>query len=516
MLPGGTNETWQTHYFRFEISELLSGIVSFFEQLSFEVHSGDCLAIIGPNGAGKTALLKALQHLIPYEGEIHWSQEARLGYVPQSVAADRQLPLKVRELLAAKARVLHLADQEMDQVSSELNLSPEFLSAGIGTLSGGQFQKVLIAFALLGRPNVLLFDEPTASLDELTEERIYELVHQLHSQKGITVILVSHDLSIVYRYASRVLCLSKGKVCMGPPKEIMTPEMLEELYGAPPKYYRPHPGTLNEACAVRSRKEEGSSSMDASHSYAVLLAGLFAIAAGLVGSVALMKRMVLASDVISHLALPGLGIAFLLKSNPLVGGGATLFLGTLLVWQLQKKTGLATDASIGVVFAACLGIGALVTPQEDLLEALFGNFQKLSLVGFLLGVAAVILVVAFLVDMKDRLILDLFSPELAAATGVNVARLDLGFLLVFSLTVLVGLRFMGALLSSALIIIPAATARQLTGRMAQFVVLASAASLVSVAVGFLVSTLIFKTSTVGPTIVIVSVLLFVMSLLKKK
>lgn len=256
--------------------------------------------------------------------------------------------------------------------------------------------------------------------------------------------------------------------------------------------------------------------MDASHSYAVLLAAFFAIAAGLVGSVALMKRMMLASDVISHLALPGLGVAYLLKCNPLIGGGVTLFLGTLLVWQLQKKSGLATDASIGVVFAACLGIGALVTPGEDLLEALFGNFQRLSLVGFLLGTAAVLMVVLFVVYMRDRLILDLFSPELAAATGVKVARLDLGFLLMFSLAVLVGLRFMGALLSSALIIIPAATARQLTDKMAQFIVFACAASLFSVALGFVVSTLILKTSTVGPTIVIVSVLMFVISLLKKE
>lgn len=256
--------------------------------------------------------------------------------------------------------------------------------------------------------------------------------------------------------------------------------------------------------------------MDASHSYAVLLAAFFAIAAGLVGSVALMKRMVLASDVISHLALPGLGVAYLLKYSPLVGGGATLFLGTLLVWQLQKKTGLATDASIGVVFAACLGIGALITPGEDLVEALFGNFQKLSLVGFLLGTAAVTAVVLFIFFMKDRLILVLFSPELAAATGVKVGRLDLGFLLVFSLTVLVGLRFMGALLSSALIIIPAATARQLSSKMAQFVVIACAASLFSVAVGFVVCTLILKTSTIGPTIVIVSAVLFVFSLLKRK
>lgn len=205
--------------------------------LSFDVYSGDCLAIIGPNGSGKTVLLKALQHLIPYEGEIHWSQQAHLGYVPQSVTADRRLPLRVSELLAAKARFLRLADQEMEEVSSELNLSPEFANAGIGALSGGQFQKVLIAFALLGRPNVLLFDEPTASLDELSEERIYELLHELQSQKGITLVVVSHDLSIVYRYASRVLCLSKGKTCMGPPREILTPKVLEEVYGAPPKFY---------------------------------------------------------------------------------------------------------------------------------------------------------------------------------------------------------------------------------------------------------------------------------------
>jgi zinc transport system ATP-binding protein len=206
-------------------------------ELSFEVSSGDCLAIIGPNGAGKTVLLKALQHLIPYQGDIHWSQGARLAYVPQSVSADRQLPLSVGELLAAKARFLRLANQEMSDVSSQLNLSPEFVAAGLGTLSGGQFQKALIAFALLGRPNVLLFDEPTASLDELTEERIYELLDALHSQRGITVILVSHDLSVVYRYANRVLCLSKGKACMGSPKEILTPETLQQVYGAPLKYY---------------------------------------------------------------------------------------------------------------------------------------------------------------------------------------------------------------------------------------------------------------------------------------
>ena len=208
------------------------------QDLSFEAQRGDCLAVIGPNGSGKTVLLKALLNLIPYEGEIRWSNAARLGYVPQKIAADRQLPLRLRDLLEAKAAVLKLRGAELGRVSSEVGLTEELLDTSIGHLSGGQFQKALIAFALLGQPNVLLFDEPTASLDELTEERIYELLHSLQRDKGMTLILVSHDLSVVYRYANMVLCLSKGKPCMGPPKEILTPEMLEDLYSAPPKYYR--------------------------------------------------------------------------------------------------------------------------------------------------------------------------------------------------------------------------------------------------------------------------------------
>lgn len=208
------------------------------DDLSFEVHRGHCLAVIGPNGAGKTVLLKSLLNLIPYEGEIRWSQDARVGYVPQKIAADRQLPLRLGDLLASKATVRHLPAAEIGAVATEVKLTPQVLNTSVGHLSGGQFQKALIAFALLGRPNVLLFDEPTASLDELTEEHIYDLLRSLQQEKGMTVILVSHDLSIVYRYANMVLCLSKGKPCMGPPKDLLTPAMLEELYGGPSKFYR--------------------------------------------------------------------------------------------------------------------------------------------------------------------------------------------------------------------------------------------------------------------------------------
>ena len=248
----------------------------------------------------------------------------------------------------------------------------------------------------------------------------------------------------------------------------------------------------------------------------LLLAMFFSIAAGLVGCIALMRRMLLAGDVMSHLALPGLGIAFLYKINPLVGGAATLFFGTLLVWQLQRKSGLAPEAAIGVIFAGALAIGAAVTPNEDLAESLFGELPKISFGGFLIAAGAVLLVIFSVYLLRDELTLSIFSPDLAAATGVNVSRLDLYYLLLFSVTILVGLRFMGALLASALIIVPAATARQLTDKLSHFLLIASALSLFAVTSGFLASVVVFKFSTAGPTITMFSAALFGLALLMKR
>jgi ABC-type Mn2+/Zn2+ transport system permease subunit len=258
--------------------------------------------------------------------------------------------------------------------------------------------------------------------------------------------------------------------------------------------------------------------------YSIVLVLLTALAAGLVGSFALMKRMSLAGDVISHIALPGLGIALLLHFNPLLGATATLLLGTLLIWRLQQGRTLTTDVAIGVIFTAALAIGTLVTPSEDLIEALFGGFQSLTLIWFLLGVLAVMGIITFVYAFRHKIILALFSPELAAATGINVARLDLYYLLVFSLTVLLGLRFLGALLVGALIIIPAAIGRQLTHTLTAFLTASSAASVISVAIGFLINryyshlTLgtVALNLSLGPAIISVATVLFLLSLLRRK
>lgn len=264
--------------------------------------------------------------------------------------------------------------------------------------------------------------------------------------------------------------------------------------------------------------------MSSAEIYSLLLMLATALAAGMIGSFALMKRMSLAGDVVSHIALPGLGLAFLFHINPLIGAAAALLVGTFLIWHLQEGGTLTTDVAIGVIFTAALAIGTLVTPSEDLIEALFGGFQSLNIQWLLLGFLAVFTIVVFTFTFRHQLVLTLFSPELAAATGVDVSRLNLYFLLVFSLTVLLGLRFLGALLVGALIIIPAAIGRQLTHTLTAFLFTSSIASAFCVAIGFFVSYSYphFSVGSVtfnlapGPAIISVATILFLLSFLRKK
>jgi ABC-type Mn2+/Zn2+ transport system permease subunit len=264
--------------------------------------------------------------------------------------------------------------------------------------------------------------------------------------------------------------------------------------------------------------------MTPSEIYSTILVLLTALAAGLVGSFTLMKRMSLAGDVVSHIALPGLGLALLFGFNPLLGAGAALLLGTILIWHLQKNSTLTTEVAIGVIFTAALAIGTVLTPSDDLIEALFGGFQSLTLPWFIVGVIAVSVIIGFVVSFRHRLILSLFSPELAAATGVNISVLNLSFLLIFSLTVLLGVRFLGALLVGALIIVPAAIGRQLTHTLNAFLLTSSLASVVSVGLGLTISRLYPRITighvtlnlALGPAIIGVATILFLLSLVRKK
>ena len=192
----------------------------------------------------------------------------------------------------------------------------------------------------------------------------------------------------------------------------------------------------------------------------LLLSAVTAVAAGLMGCYALMRRMTLAGDALSHVALPGIGLALLFGFHPLIGALAALLAGAVLVWALERWTRIATETVIGVVFSSALAVGALLTTGDELMDALFGAQAALTPWELGAGLAGSALVIAFALVARNRLIITLVSPEIALTSGINVQRLNLLFLVAFAVTVALGLRYLGVLLMGSLVIIPAATARR--------------------------------------------------------
>ncbi len=205
------------------------------EDINFEINKGDALAIIGPNGAGKTMLLRALLDLDDYKGEIKWAPEIKIGYVPQRMDIETDIPLTVREFF-------YLRDAEINEIKIKealtfVHFDEKILNSGFGEISVGQRQRVLVAWAIITKPDVLLFDEPTADVDIVGQKSIYAMLHKLQHDLNLTVILVSHDLNVVYKYADKVICLNRKKICEGTPNEILNTERLLEIYGGEKAFY---------------------------------------------------------------------------------------------------------------------------------------------------------------------------------------------------------------------------------------------------------------------------------------
>jgi zinc transport system ATP-binding protein len=213
------------------------GKVEVLSDLSFDVAKGSPLAVIGLNGAGKTVLFQALIGSLPSEGTIRWAPEVRIGYVPQKLDLDRDVPIAGMDFLRARSPLTRGSNAEIASVLDLVGVSTEVGKSMIGTLSGGQFQRLLLAFALLGNPSVLLLDEPTAGIDEPGQRRLNELIHRLQEERRLAVLFISHELAVVYRYATNVLCLGRKRACFGPPRKLLTQDLLNEIYGTPVGYH---------------------------------------------------------------------------------------------------------------------------------------------------------------------------------------------------------------------------------------------------------------------------------------
>ena len=204
------------------------------KDLSLDIQKGEIVAVIGPNGSGKTTFIRAILGLVPYQGVVQingkpiQSSLTKIGYVPQTFSFDRSIPMTVGEFLAlsykkVKPRKLKHALLEVDMRRYEHHQ--------IGSLSGGQFQRVLIARSILNDPFILVLDEAISEIDTAGEKSFYDIISHLNKVHETTVILISHEIQMIYKFADHIICLNRELICHGKPKDAITKEVLERLYG---------------------------------------------------------------------------------------------------------------------------------------------------------------------------------------------------------------------------------------------------------------------------------------------
>ena len=245
---------------------------------------------------------------------------------------------------------------------------------------------------------------------------------------------------------------------------------------------------------------------------ALVVAVATAVAAGLTGSFAVMRRMSLAADALSHVALPGIGLALMVHVSPLAGALVMLFLGALLVWGLEDQARVSTDTVVGIVFSAALAIGSMMTKGQDLVDLLFGQAGDPSWAEAVFALATAALVITFVLRRRHHLVIALVSPDLARTSGVNVRTLNLLYLEMFALSVALGLRHLGILLMGSLIIIPAATARRLATHLSQMLWVSAAVAAGATIAGSIAAPAVHQEP--GPVIVTIAALGFLLTFLR--
>ena len=200
------------------------------KNITFDLREGTITALIGPNGAGKSLLLKTILGLYPYQGEIkimgqnHLKMLNLIGYVPQNYNIDHILPLTVYEFLK-----LSMPKGDIDTVLKEIDIE-NLKNKNISRLSGGQLERVLFARAILSHPKILLLDEPVSETDIAGQKEFYEIIKNLNVKHKVTILITSHEITIIHTFAQRVLCLNHSLICNGDVSELFKEEILKKLY----------------------------------------------------------------------------------------------------------------------------------------------------------------------------------------------------------------------------------------------------------------------------------------------
>lgn len=246
-----------------------------------------------------------------------------------------------------------------------------------------------------------------------------------------------------------------------------------------------------------------------------LVAGLStAVAAGFLGVFMIMKRLSLVSDALSHVALPGIALALIFHLNPFIGAFALLLLAAFLIAGIEKRTNLPVDAIVGVLFSASLAAGILLTPEPELLEALFGNLTKITPLEAWITMTISLVVVVATILISRQLMFSIAAPDLGHTSKLHTKTANLLFLIMLALIVALGIKFVGTLLMGTLTIIPAASAKNIAKNLYSFGIISMTFGALSVILG-MVAVYLWSIAA-GPAVIIASAFIFLVTLLARR
>lgn len=198
------------------------------KDIDFTIHKGEIVTLIGPNGGGKTTFARICLGILEAEkGTLVRQDDLTIGYVPQRLKLDRTLPLTVRRFLTVRHKV-----SSKDLMSALIEVgSSHLIDTQMSSLSGGEMQRVMLARALVNKPDLLVLDEPAQGVDFAGEAALYDLISKIRDRFGCAILLISHDLHIVMGSSDRVLCLNGHVCCAGVPEQISLHPEYERLFG---------------------------------------------------------------------------------------------------------------------------------------------------------------------------------------------------------------------------------------------------------------------------------------------
>ena len=236
-------------------------------------------------------------------------------------------------------------------------------------------------------------------------------------------------------------------------------------------------------------------------------------AAGYLGSLMVLEKMALVGDALSHVALPGLALGILFNFNPFIGAFGFLFASAIVIWHLGRVTRLGFETLVGAIFTLALAVGILITPEPELLEALFGNITDVNLLDMIIALITSAIAIFLTRTVYGKVVLSLISEELATSSGINVARTNLLYLLLVSTVVAVGIRITGTLLVGFLVVVPAAAARSVSSNLLRYYLLSSIIGSASAFSGILLSS--FLNLPPGPLVVLTGITIFIVKVVIK-